>query len=787
MLMLRCDPMKKQAFLLGLALTVPASLSSAWCVAGAQRMEAPSSESMSGSPQKSAEGAEAMPAPDAAQQKAAKTFAAKAAPPKKPAAPAKAMALTPLSPRERVVQLLDRFTFGPRPGDVDRVLAQGEDAWVAAQFHPDAIQDGRLEKRLAEYPTLAMTPEQVLRVFPDRGQISAVEQGKVPYPSDPLQNSVMEVQIYKLHQEEAERKAQAAAVAAKTTLPEKTDAEKAAEKKQNQAIATRIAGQLLALPKEQRMAALIAMPVEDRAVFCQDGNLTGEQRNQLTADFTAREREAFQGMGGGGIGASYRSVDELAQGRMLRDILSERQLQAVMTDFWFNHFNVYFPKDSDQWYTATYERDVIRKNALGTFPQLLMATAQSPAMMVYLDNWLSIGPDSMANGVDPNNPNAKRGNKGLNENYGREVMELHTVGVNGGYTQADVTALAAILTGWGIDRVQQGGGFAFDPKRHEPGPKVWLGYVIGEDGSITKLAPGAPRPAGLENGKTFGPSKTVATADSVKQGIAALSILAASPQTAHFISYLLAQYFVADEPPAALVDRLQQTYLSSHGDIKTLLRAIITSPEFNSKQYYRNKVKTPEEFIASAFRATATDPQNPGALVQTVNNMGMPLYKALPPTGYYLTADQWMSSSALVNRLNFAYQLTNSKFANQKFDAPKLLATGLLMPSMAGDLVSPVAGKSTPAGVSAPVAPAATAKLLGVAAKAGDAPAVVAATSPGAQMAMRVLEATMIGGPVSAQTNQLINKQMQQLPGSPTDTLNLLTALILGSPEFQVR
>jgi hypothetical protein len=353
-----------------------------------------------------------------------------------------------------------------------------------------------------------------------------------------------------------------------------------------------------------------------------------------------------------------------------------------------------------------------------------------------------------------------------------------------------VTALAAILTGWGIDRVQQGGGFVFDYKRHEPGPKVWMGYVIGEDGSIAKLTPGTARPPSL-NGKTFGPSAVAATPDSVKQGIAALSILAASPQTAHFIGYLLAQYFVADEPPPALVDRLQAAYLASHGDIKTLLRTIIASPEFNSRQYYRNKVKTPEEFVASAFRATGTDPQNPGAMVGTLNNMGMPLYRALPPTGYYLTADQWMSSSALVNRLNFAYQLTNGRFANQKFDAPKLLATGLLTPSMAGDLIAPASSpKPIPAGVSAPAAsPDGHAKLVGVAAKKGapDTPQAVASSSPGAQMAMRVLEATMIGGPVSAQTNQLINKQMQQLPGSPTDTLNLLTALILGSPEFQVR
>ena len=191
---------------------------------------------------------------------------------------------------------------------------------------------------------------------------------------------------------------------------------------------------------------------------------------------------------------------------------------------------------------------------------------------------------------------------------------------------------------------------------------------------------GNAKPAAATNGPTFGPSPTVATDASVQQGITALNILANSPQTAHFISYLMAQYFVADDPPQALVDRLTKTFLASKGDIKTMLRAIIASPEFNSRQYFRNKVKTPEEFVASAFRASATDPQNPGALVNTVRNMGMELYHALPPTGYYLTADHWMNSAALVDRLNFAYALTNNKLPGQKFDAPKVLAMGLLAP-----------------------------------------------------------------------------------------------------------
>jgi uncharacterized protein (DUF1800 family) len=576
--------------------------------------------------------------------------------------------------------------------------------------------------------------------------------------------AVYEVQVFKWNQEKDKKKADGSTA----PPPELTDEQKAAQKKADQANAARIFGELFALPKNQRMAALIAMPVEDRIAFTGNGNLSGDQRTLLLADFSPKEREAFAGMAGQ-VSSSGVLGTELAQGRVLRDILSERQLQAVMTDFWFNHFNVDARKDSDQWYTTSYERDVIRPHALGSFRDLLLATAQSPAMMVYLDNWLSIGPDSLANGVNPQNPKSKKGNKGLNENYGREVMELHTLSASGGYSQADVTALAAILTGWGVDKPNEGGPFLFDSKRHEPGPKVWFGYVINEDGTVTKLAAGAPRPA-----QTFGPSSVVATPDSVKQGIAALNILANAPQTAHFISYLLAQYFVADNPPPALVARLQATFLASHGDIQTVLRALIASPEFNSRQYFHNKVKTPEEFVASAFRATATDPQNPQALVNTLNTMGMPLYKALPPTGYYLTADQWMNSMALVDRLNFAYQLTNGKFANQKFDAPRLLAMGLLGQSGAQDAM-PGTGRARLVGVASPVGSSA------------------AAPTPGAETAKRVLEATMIGTPVSAQTNQLIDAQLTQQaasanpPPDSTATLNLLTALVMGSPEFQLR
>ena len=699
----------------------------------------------------------------------------KAGVPARPAAPVKLPQSriapnVPLNQRERAIQMLNRFSYGPRPGEVERVIAMGPDSWFQQQLDPDSIKEGALNRRLGDYPTQTMTSEQALTAFPDRGAAQRVMEGKEPYPADPLLASVYEVQVYKIEQEQALKKfyvKEPADAEGRAKFQADMDAANSEQKKADQATASRVAGQLFSLPKAQRMAALDAMAAADRAAFA--GYVQGDQRNTLFADFTPREREAVNSMQGG-VGAQYRIVDELAQSDLLRAVVSERQLQAVMTDFWFNHFNIFAPKDSDQWYTTAYERDAIRPNSLGRFRDLLIATAESPAMMVYLDNWLSIGPDSLANGVNPANPKSRKGNRGLNENYGREVMELHTVGVSGGYTQADVTHLAAILTGWSVDRPNQAGPFQYDPKKHEPGAKEWFGYTIDDQGKVLSGPAGKPLPA---------VSFPANVPDGMKQGYAALTILAQSPRTAHFISYLMAQRFVADTPPPALVDRMSAAYLASDGDIKTVLKTLVGSPEFNSHRYFRNKVKMPEEFVASVFRATGTDPQNPGALVGLLaNQLGQPLYRALPPTGYYITADQWMNTQSLMARLNFADQLTHNRFANQKFDAPRVLALSLMNDPTAGARMAAIdrqaAGKPRAMPISTDIPTAE--------------PTALPTTSQGADVALHVLEATLIGGEVSPKTDSYIHSQMAQQPvGNPTDTLNLLTALLIGSPEFQLR
>jgi uncharacterized protein (DUF1800 family) len=635
----------------------------------------------------------------------------------------------PLTEREKAAQMLNRFTFGPRPQDLAAVMKVGTDAWFEQQLNPDSIPDAELEKRLQEYPALKLSSAQTIVQFPTNQVLRQIAEGKQAYPQDPTLASLYQVLVTKYQRQQQSQKDEQAL----GLTPEQIEANKAAQKKQDQAAALPVAEQLLGVPKAQRMAAILKLSVEDRTAFAE--STPDAQRRMLVADFTPRDREIFYAMGGG-PDAAHVVDNELQQAKVLRAILSERQLQEVMTDFWFNHFNVFLNKDTDQIYTPAYERDVIRPHALGKFRDLLLATAQHPAMLVYLDNWLSIGPDSQAAGK----PNQKQAPRGLNENYGREVMELHTVGVDGGYSQADVTNLSKILTGWTIDKPEQGGGFVFDPRKHEPGDKKWFGQNIA----------GQAGPNGFE------------------EGVAALSWLASRPQTAHFISYKLAQRFVADDPPPSLVDRMAKSFLASDGDIKEVLRTMQHAPEFWSRKYYRNKVKTPLEFVASAFRATETNPSNPAAAVNTLRTMGEPLYQMQPPTGYPMTADHWMNSAELVDRLNFSLALTGGKLGNTPFDAPRLLASGLL------------AREAVPAETGM--------RRISTAAPAND-----AGTMSGRQEALGLMEQMVVGEAASPATNAVILERISgDEAGSSATTdaaqvLNTMAALILGSPEFQLK
>ena len=388
------------------------------------------------------------------------------------------------------------------------------------------------------------------------------------------------------------------------------------------------------------------MPPEDQRALA--ASLKGDKRDEFLEGMDAKQRETLMALNN----PQQVVVDELVQAKLLRAIYSERQLQEVMTDFWFNHFNVFIGKGADRYLMTSYERDVIRPHALGKFEDLLVATAQSPAMLFYLDNWMSVGPNSeIANGMPKRNRRraryrppvvrqARGRRSGLNENYGRELMELHTLGVNGGYTQKDVTEVARVFTGWTLKQPKQGGGFTFEERMHEPGDKIVLGHRIKSNGE--------------------------------KEGREVLQLLARHPSTAKFICGKLATRFVSDNPSPALVDRMAQTFLKKKGDISEVLKTLFHSPEFWAPDAYRAKVKTPLEFIVSAVRANGANVTDAMPLARQLQNMGMPLYDMQPPTGYPMKAGAWVNSSALLGRMNFALTLTSGKLKGVRADADRM-------------------------------------------------------------------------------------------------------------------
>lgn len=317
-------------------------------------------------------------------------------------------------------------------------------------------------------------------------------------------------------------------------------------------------------------------------------------------------------------------MQQAAQARLLRALYSPAQLQEVMTDFWYNHFNVFADKGLDHLWVGAYEQEAIRPNALGRFRNLLGATAHHPAMLFYLDNWQNTAPGS---------PGARGKLDGLNENYARELMELHTLGVDGGYTQRDVIELARILTGWGIrrrnSRSGSDDGFYFDPKRHDFSDKIFLGHTIKGSGM-----------------------------NEVEQ---ALDILAAAPATAHHISYELAQYFVADNPDPVLVNALAKRYIETDGDIRAVLKTLFDSPAFWQPENVGNKFKTPYEYVVSALRATGLPVSNVRPIYGILFQFGEPLYACQTPDGYKNTQDAWLSPDAMTRRLSFATALASGR------------------------------------------------------------------------------------------------------------------------------
>jgi uncharacterized protein (DUF1800 family) len=329
---------------------------------------------------------------------------------------------------------------------------------------------------------------------------------------------------------------------------------------------------------------------------------------------------------------NQRIVGDVQSARLARAVGSERQLQEVMTDFWENHFSVYAGKGLTRLFVPAYDRDVIRPHALGRFRDLLGAVAKSPAMLFYLDQW-----QSAADTLHPTlvtapliaRRGAAAGRRGLNENFARELLELHTLGVDGGYTQGDVVDVARALTGWTM-AARQDGAFVFRPEVHDAGEKVVLGRHL-------------PAGRGIDDGE------------------AVLDILARDPHTARFIARKLAVRFVSDTPPSMLVDRAAAVFLRTDGDIREVVRAIVTSPEFFSRAAYRSKVKSPFELVASALRALGASPDTSLRSAQVVAFLGQPIFGHQAPNGWPETGEAWMNTGAILNRINFGLALASGR------------------------------------------------------------------------------------------------------------------------------
>ena len=499
---------------------------------------------------------------------------------------------TPLTDDQAIVHVLNRLGYGPRPGDVARVKQIGLAKYIDQQLHPESIDDSREESRIRDmFPTLTMSSRELMEKFP-QPRVAAKQEGKTV-------QEVRQEQQQKLR--EAQRQSNAAT------------------------------------PAQQDMKG--SGPAQPPA----PGPPLLNYRQMQTPQ---------------------RVVGELSMAKVDRAIYSERQLYEQMVDFWFNHFNVFANKGQDRFLLTAYERDAIRQHAMGKVRDLLEATAKSPAMLFYLDNWQSVDPDAADRLQQqraqrqnrgpfgrPRFPlpppaqaggQAQRPRRGLNENYGRELMELHTLGVDGGYTQQDVINVARSFTGWTIRTPQRDPQFFFDERTHDPNPKIVLGEKI--------------HAGGMGDGEKV------------------IELLARHPRTAHHISLKLARHFVSDNPPPQLVDRMAATFLKTDGDIRAVLRTMIDSPEFWSAEAYRAKVKTPFELVVSAARAAGSETSVPALFVQWTGRIGEPLYQYEAPTGYPDVADSWVNTSALLNRLNFSLTLAGNRLQGIRTDPAALLS-----------------------------------------------------------------------------------------------------------------
>ena len=539
-----------------------------------------------------------------------------------PKAPA---ASNSLSEQQKIVHALDRLTFGARPGEVQRIREIGLKTWLQEQLHPMTItQSPVLAEKLAPLDTLDMPGAELAQLYPPPQVLRAIAEGKRPMPEDPVLRERYGILIARQQRRLArQQKGSGAAVARPVNW-------------------TRLVGSL----NEDEMRVLRRGTLQQRTDLLE--SVPGNELNQVLRALPFRVRHTLIANASEDLQREILDQEHPAQvilhdlwaGKIYRDVYSDRQLQEVLVDFWFNHFNVPENKGAERYMVTPYVRDAIRPYVFGKFGDMLRATAESPAMLYYLDNWQSADPQALAR-VKAQDPATTRrlGNRGLNENYARELLELQTLGVDGGYTQQDVKEVARCFTGWTIRNPNSGGAFWFNPSLHDNGPKIVLGHKIAAGG--------------------------------MNDGLEVLDILASQPSTARFISTELAQRFVADNPPASLVNRMAKPFLATKGDLRAVMQTMINSPEFFAKDTWRAKFKSPLEYVVSSLRATGADVTSGYAVAQEVARLGEPLYLKQRPTGYPNTDSGWAQTDNLNRRMDFALVLAANRIPGAHINAAK--------------------------------------------------------------------------------------------------------------------
>jgi uncharacterized protein (DUF1800 family) len=551
-----------------------------------------------------------------------------------------------LSADRQIIHVLNRLTFGPRAGDVAEVRRVGLDRWIDLQLHPDRLAENpAFDTPLAPFTTLQLATWQILEKYPQAPAALMIRPSSAAalQSLSPLQRAVLttgsgddrRTALGALDPETRRLVLAGASPQMLDGLPDLLQQEAAtarqAEQEALQKERLRLTPPLTDLLSADQIRTARTGTHEEKLAIVD--SLDADKRQQVLRalgpqafpDFPTLRREA--------MAASQPQQfvhSELIENKLYRAVYSNRQLEEVLVDFWMNHFNVFNGKGPARALLTSYERDAIRPHVFGRFRDLLLATARHPAMLFYLDNWQSQAP---RDDLPQPPPGIQR--PGLNENYGRELMELHTLGVDGGYTQDDVVAVARAFTGWTIFDLNRYAEFQFNPGGHDRKEKIVLGH-------------------------------TLAAGRGEQDGLDVIDILARHPSTATFISKKLAQRFVADDPPAALVSRMAETFTRTDGDLRAVLQTLFGSPEFLSEGAWQVKLKSPLEMVVSAVRAVNAGVDDTFALAQRIADLGEPLYGRVEPSGYSNTGEAWANTAGILGRINFAAALTSGQVPGVK-------------------------------------------------------------------------------------------------------------------------